>query len=251
MISIKLLNKTDSSASFLIKGTNNAFMNAVRRTIMSDVPVLAIDEVTFYENSSIMFDEFLAHRLAMLPIKTDMKTYKEGEKVTLILEKEGPCTVYSKDIKSVDPKIEVVDKNIPLLELKKGQRIKIEMDAVMGKGREHAKFQPAIIGYKNLPVITESKPFKEMKKAAEACPTKVLEIKANKIVFTDATGCTMCGECMTIPKEKNVLKIEYDKNAFIFNIESNGTLSNKEIMEKVSQTLQEKIEALKKEINAV
>ena len=145
----------------------------------------------------------------------------------------------------------MVDKNIPLLELKKGQRIKIEMDAVMGKGREHAKFQPAIIGYKNLPVITESKPFKEMKKAAEACPTKVLEIKANKIVFTDATGCTMCGECMTIPKEKNVLKIEYDKNAFIFNIESNGTLSNKEIMEKVSQTLQEKIEALKKEINAV
>src|SRR3989338_7010406 len=119
MISIKLLNKTDSSASFLIKGTNNAFMNAVRRTIMSDVPVLAIDEVTFYENSSIMFDEFLAHRLAMLPIKTDMKTYKEGEKVTLILEKEGPCTVYSKDIKSVDPKIEVVDKNIHLLELKK------------------------------------------------------------------------------------------------------------------------------------
>src|SRR3989344_4195216 len=157
MISIKLLNKTDSSASFLIKGTNNAFMNAVRRTIMSDVPVLAIDEVTFYENSSIMFDEFLAHRLAMLPVKT------------------------------------------------------------------------------------ESKPFKEMKKAAEACPTKVLEIKANKIVFTDATGCTMCGECMTIPKEKNVLKIEHDKNAFIFNIESNGTLSNKEIMEKVSQTLQEKI----------
>ena len=251
MLNIKLLNKTDSSASFLVKGTNNSFINALRRTIMADVSVLAIEDVTFYENSSIMFDEFLAHRLGLLPIKTDLKTYKEDEKVTLILEKEGPCTVYSKDIKSVDPKIEVVDKNIPLLELKKGQRVKIEMDAVMGKGRTHSKFQPAIVGYKNLPVITESKPFKEIKKAAEICPTKVLEIKANKIVFTDATGCTMCGECMTFAKEKDALKIEYDKNAFIFNIESCGGLSNKEILEKTAQILQEKVELLKKEVNAL
>lgn len=251
MLNIKLLNKTDSSASFLIKGTNNSFINALRRTIMSDIPVLAIDDVTFYENSSIMFDEFLAHRLGLLPIKTDLKSYKEGEKVTLILEKEGPCTVYSRDIKSVDPKIEVTDKNIPLLELKKGQRVKIEMDAVIGKGREHSKFQSAIVGYKNLPVITESKPFKEMKRAAEICPTKVLEIKANKIVFTDATGCTMCGECMTVSKEKDALKVEYDKNAFIFNIESSGALNNKEIFEKASELLQQKVEALKKEVSAI
>ncbi|MDO8538616.1 MAG: DNA-directed RNA polymerase subunit D, partial [archaeon] len=177
--------------------------------------------------------------------------YKEGEKVTLILEKEGPCTVYSRDIKSVDPKIEIVDKNIPLVELKKGQRVKIEMDAVMGKGRQHSKFQTAIVGYKNLPIIAESNSFKDMKKAAEICPTKVLEIKANKIVFTDATGCTMCGECMTFAKGKDELKIGYDKNAFIFNIETCGGLSNKEIIEKASELLQEKIEALKKEVSAL
>ena len=56
---------------------------------------------------------------------------------------------------------------------------------------------------------------------------------------------------MTFAKEKDALKIEYDKNAFIFNIESCGGLSNKEILEKTAQILQEKVELLKKEVNAL
>jgi DNA-directed RNA polymerase alpha subunit len=64
-------------------------MNALRRTIMVDVPCLAIEEVNFYENTGIIFDEMLANRLGLLPIKTDTKSYKKGDKVKLVLEKEG------------------------------------------------------------------------------------------------------------------------------------------------------------------
>src|SRR3989344_7061043 len=128
---VKKISESGNSVQLLVKGVDAAFMNGVRRTIMNAVPTFAVENVRVYENSSVMFDEMLAHRLAMLPLKTDLKHYKVGEKVVMMLEKEGPVTVYSKDIQSTDPKIEVVDKHVPLLKLVKGQKVKMEMDAVL------------------------------------------------------------------------------------------------------------------------
>ncbi|MFH1257208.1 MAG: DNA-directed RNA polymerase subunit D [Candidatus Diapherotrites archaeon] len=144
---VKVVSDKGAMLKFSVKGTDSAFANALRRTVMNNVPVFAIEDVSFYENSGVVFDEMLAHRLALLPIKMDLKHYKEGESVTMMLEKEGPGMVYSKDVKSTDPKIEVIDKRIPLTKLKKGQKLKIEMKAVAGVGKEHAKWQPAIIAY--------------------------------------------------------------------------------------------------------
>ena len=138
-------------------------MNAIRRVVMQDVPCFAIEDISIYENDSVMFDEFVGHRLGMLPIKSNAKGYKVGDSVKMVLEKEGPCEVFSKDIKSTDPKVEVSDKNIPLTKLGKNQRIKLEMKAVMQSGREHAKWQPAVISYQqdekdegNFTLIVES-----------------------------------------------------------------------------------------------
>ena len=152
-VTIKKISEKGSTEKFLVKGASIALMNSIRRSILEDVPCLAIEDVTIYENDSVMFDEFLAHRLGMLPVKTDFKGYKKGDTVKLVLEKEGPCTVYSKDIKSTDPKIEVLDKNIPITRLSKGQKLKIEMNAVAMTGKEHAKWQPAVVGYREVPSL--------------------------------------------------------------------------------------------------
>ncbi|MBU2100030.1 DNA-directed RNA polymerase subunit D [Candidatus Micrarchaeota archaeon] len=144
---IKQVKKGDKTIKFTIKGTNPAFVNGIRRAIQTSVKNLAVENVNVYENTSVMFNEMLAHRLGMLPIQVDAKTYKKKDKVTLMVEKDGPGTVYSKDIKSTDPKIEVVDKKIPIVKLGKNQRIKIEMDAVVDSGKTNSKWIPGIMSY--------------------------------------------------------------------------------------------------------
>ena len=148
MVSVKKIGEEHGVLKLQVSGVDSAFVNAIRRTIMQDVPCLSIEDVSIYENDSVMFDEFIAHRLGMLPIKSDTKGYKKGDSVKLVLEKEGPCTVYGKDIKSTDPKAEVADKKVPITKLGKGQKIKMEMKAIMLSGREHVKWQPGVVSFK-------------------------------------------------------------------------------------------------------
>ena len=146
MVSVKKVGEEKGVVKFELTA-DTALANAIRRVVMQDVACFAVEDVSIYENGSVLFDEFLAHRLGMLPIRSDAKGYKLGDSVKMVLQKEGPCTVYSKDIKSTDPKTEVVDKKIPLTKLTKGQKLKLEMKAVMHSGREHVKWQPAVISY--------------------------------------------------------------------------------------------------------
>jgi len=146
-LEVKKVSEKGGILKFSVKETDSAFANALRRTVMNNVPIFAVEDVSVFENNSVLFDEFLAHRLAMLPIRSGLKNYGEGESVTMTLEKEGPGMVYSKDVKSTDTKVEVLEKMIPLVKLKKGQRVKLEMKAVAGTGKEHAKWQPAIAAY--------------------------------------------------------------------------------------------------------
>ena len=157
---IQILEKGDNKARFLVKGSDYTTLNALRRVIISEVPSMAIEKLIIYENSSHLYDEILSKRLALMPLTTDLKTYslkkdcKCGGKgcarceVTLILEKSGPGTVYSKDIKSRDPKIKPFYDKIPLVILGEGQKLKMEMVAILGTAREHAKFQGALASYK-------------------------------------------------------------------------------------------------------
>jgi DNA-directed RNA polymerase subunit D len=228
-ISIKKIFEKGSTSKFLVKGVTTTTMNAVRRSVMEEVPCLAIENVSIYANDSVMFDEFLAHRLGMLPIKTDAKGYKQGESVKLVLEKEGPCTVYSKDIKSTDPKIDVADKKIPITKLSKGQNLKIEMDAVMQSGKEHVKWQPAIIAYQELAAIESTKDCNACEECVKICPKNVLELKAKKVVLTDPLGCILCGACRDTCKQ-NALKINVEPETFLLMIETQGALTAKECL---------------------
>ena len=129
---VKALTDNGTVSQIMVKGTTVAMINAIRRTVMSEVPILAIEDLTIYENNGVLFDEFLGHRLGMVPLTMDPKTYKAGDRVKVMLEVSGPGTVYSKDLIVADPGIEVVHKNIPLAKLKANQRIRIEAEAVAG-----------------------------------------------------------------------------------------------------------------------
>lgn len=194
MISVKKLGEEKGVLSLEIKDASSTFVNAIRRTIMLDIPCIAIEDISIYENDSVMFDEFLAHRLGLLPVKSSAKGYKLGDSVKMVLEKEGPCMVYSKDIKSTDPKVEVADKKIPIVKLGKNHKLKLEMKAVMQTGKEHVKWQPAVVSYE---------------------------------------------------------QDEKDPNRFILTLESTGSFSAKNIIEKAIHTIAEKTKQFSKEIKKI
>jgi DNA-directed RNA polymerase subunit D len=226
---IKVLSEKEGKVKLLISNTNPAFVNAFRRKIMSGLPVLAVEDVHIHYNNGLMFDEMLSHRLGLIPLKMDSKKYKEGDKVKLILDKEGPCVVHSSDIKSTDPKIEPADLNIPITKLAEGQKIKLEMDAIVGFGKTHAKWQPALVSFTELPIIKDEKGGKGKSYKADVLEM-VVDEKQRDIALTQNQ------------------KLEYDRSTFVFVIESFGNLSVKELFESAIEELHSKTKEFREEI---
>lgn len=150
---VEFIDKDDRDARFVVRGATPAFANGVRRAMLADVPTLSIDTVRFVENSSVMFDEVLALRLGLVPLTTP-EDFNPEHSVTLALDVEGPGTAYSGDIVCEDPEVEPADTNIPIIELKEDQRLEFEAEAVLGKGRNHAKHQGGVaVGYRHLQTV--------------------------------------------------------------------------------------------------
>ncbi len=140
---------------FSFKDTSNLIVNAIRRVVLDEVPTFAIEDVEIAKNDSPLYDETLAHRLGLVPLKTDLKSYNFKEsckcggvgcamcEVKMVLKQSDEGYVYSASIKSDDPQIVPVDTKIPLTKLKKGKEIECTLKAVLGRGRVHAKWAPA------------------------------------------------------------------------------------------------------------
>lgn len=145
---------------FSLKGVDTAYANTLRRIMGFEVPVMAIEEVEFRKNTSILYDEMISHRLGLIPLTTDLKSYNMMSEckckgagcasctVKLILKAQGPCTVYSSDIKSKDPEIKPINGKMPIVKLLEGQELEFEATAVLGQGKEHSKWCPGLVYYK-------------------------------------------------------------------------------------------------------
>ncbi len=246
---IKLLNKSENKLSFIIKGIDVTLANALRRFMVSETPVLAVDEVVFTKNSSALFDEIVAHRIGLIPLKTDLKSYEIKEKckcggkgcakctLNFKLNCKGPCTVYTSDLKSQDPEITPVYLNIPIVILLKDQELELEATAVLNVGRVHTKFSPCLAYYRSYPVIKINE---DCLKAIDVCPKGVFEEKNKKLVIKNEIACDMCKACEDTCDGK--IKISGKDDEFIFTIESWGQLSPKEIFETALDMFDEKLE---------
>lgn len=144
---IENLEDNNSVFRFVLKDATNSQANALRRMAINHVKCFAIDTVTFYENSSAIFDEYIAHRIGLIPIKTPSSGYSEEDQIQFTLEAEGPRIVYSKELESKDKEVKVANDAIPIIKLAAEQKIRIDCKAIMGKGATHSKFQPGIVTY--------------------------------------------------------------------------------------------------------
>ncbi len=246
VIEVKKIFEENGLTKYLIKGVDSVFMNSIRRITMNAVPCLAIDTVNIYSNDSVINDEMLAHRLAMLPIKTDVKGYKKGQSVKLVLEAEGPCMVTSKDIKSTDPKVEILEKEIPIVKLGKGEKLKLEMSAMMGVGKEHVKFQPGIIAYNQAPNINNEKSYK-IREILSEFPKGIIDEKAGKLFLVDPYNLKNSSQHEDLMKKFGI-ELEYSDDEFVLTIESTGQLDADEIVESAVDVLKEKLDTLAEEV---
>lgn len=245
-MNIKKVFEEGNQVKLMVTGTNIALMNAIRRTAMTEVPVLAIEELAIHRNDSVLFDEYIGARLGLLPLKTDLKTYKLGDKVKLVLKEKGPKVVTAADIKASDPSVEVINKEVPIAKLRENEELFIEMLAVVGTGKEHAKWQPGLIAYNEVPKLEGKVSEREAKEVTKACPKKILEFKAGKIIIEKPYECDLCGYCEVASKGK--LKLAPASNSFIFTVETYGSLSNQEILEKSAEILEEKCKEFAEEV---
>ncbi len=159
--SLEVINKDNQKMSVKLKGVPLQYANALRRICLNGVPIFAIDTVDIIENSSVLPDEGLAHRLGLIPIKTDLSRFNEPSKcecqsetgcsncrVMLVLDSgdsDETRTVLSNELSSEDDSVKPISDKIAIVQLTQGQRIKVECYARLGRGTEHAKWNSANI----------------------------------------------------------------------------------------------------------
>ena len=146
--SLDVISKDSEKIAIKLKGVPLQYANALRRVCLNGVPVFAIDTVDIIENTSVLPDEGLAHRLGLIPLKTDLSKFNESDKILLVLdsgESDQTRAVLSSELSSEDDTVKPVSDKIPIVQLAPGQKIKIECYARLGRGTEHAKWNSSNI----------------------------------------------------------------------------------------------------------
>jgi len=257
---VEILELSDRNAKFIISGISPAFANSLRKSMLAEVPVMAIDEIQIYTNTSFLFDEQLGLRMGLIPIKTDTSLFNLPEKcscegkgcssceVSMTLNIEGPKTVYSRDIVSDSPDIYPVDKNIPTVELKKNHKLIIVCIARLGIGRKHAKWQAGIsCGYKNLPILN-IQGCDGCGRCVEACPRGILRIRDDIVEVTDILDCSMCKLCEK-ECETESIKVGESQDTFIMNMETTGSWKAFDFVIEAAKTIKDKAKELDEILN--
>ena len=156
-MSLQVIDQNEQKISVKLQGMPLQYANALRRICLNGVPIFAIDTVDILENTSILADEGIAHRLGLIPIKTEFSSIDsniESDKVMLTLDSGDTTetrTIFSGDIQSQDNIIKPISEKIPIVTLAPNQRIKFEAHARLGRGTEHAKWNSA-----NIATLTET-----------------------------------------------------------------------------------------------
>jgi len=238
---MKIIKKTKEEFIFASE-MSESLANAIRRSVL-EIPVLAVDEVEFYKNDSVLYDEVLALRLGLLPLEIEKLKMQEecnceGKgcskcMIQLKLNAKGPGMIYSKALKgSAKP----VYQDMPLVYLADGQELELVAFARLGKGIEHTKFSPGLVYYRQVPEIEGNKKNAE---AIKKYPQGILKFEDNEVKFVDKYNCSYYDS----GKEQE-FRIVPGKE-MVFCVESWGQMPAKEILLEAINSLRENLDEFK------
>jgi len=269
-MNVEIRELKENYARFILSDANPQIANALRRTLLADVPKLAIQTVEFhlgpimgedgkeYESAAPLFDEIIAHRLSMIPLPTylDELNFRnectcKGEgcpncTVMYSINKKGPGMVYSGDMEPLgSEKYRVKDEFIPIVKLAPNQAMLIYATAELGTGKEHAKFQAVQApAYKYYPEINfDYKKLDVSSFDVNCCPVHILEKRQGKIVVTDVEKCTLCRACEDAAP-KGAVEVRGDETKFIFQFETDLSLTAAQALLKAAEILEKKSKEL-------
>eukprot|EP00933_Yihiella_yeosuensis_P033972 TRINITY_DN27556_c0_g1_i1.p1 TRINITY_DN27556_c0_g1~~TRINITY_DN27556_c0_g1_i1.p1 ORF type:complete len:385 (+),score=66.59 TRINITY_DN27556_c0_g1_i1:49-1203(+) len=277
--SIEINKFSDEIVEFDMHGIDPPLANAFRRILIAEVPTVAISRCTIYQNTSVIHDENMAHRLGLVPIKFEPDNlewrapeadFSEEDSIMFTLHKkcsqrEKQLSIYSRDLcwKPLSEKQEErykddpprpVDGDILLAHLKPGQEFEVDCYCEKGIGKDHAKYSPVCTAtYRLLPDIRLPKDIlgDDAQKLKKCCPMDVFDIedvagKGKRAYVKDSRKCTTCRECIeSFPGQEKGLLLGKRKDAYIFTIESVGQLPATALFERALSKLQAKCERAK------
>jgi len=259
-----LISLTEDTIRFVTSGINNAFANTLRRTMVAEVPIMTIEDIFYFDNSSLVPDEILAHRLGLTPLTTDLDSYVLPEdcdceaelgcpkcRAVLTMDVEADeeiITVYSGDLVPDDPKTAPVSAKIPLAKLAPNQAIRFEAYAQLGQGKTHIKWSPvSMCVYQNVSLV----PVKNKIKIEECildCGDAAVMV-GDKVKVIDIQKFEACKRCRElIPRDVIMENLVPDE--FLFTVESNGALKPQRIVAEAVKILKKRLGALSAKIDA-
>ena len=254
---VEVLSHRDDAIKVLLEQTEPAFVNALRRVLIADVPKMAIEDVEFhlgpiraedgkeFESVAPLFDEMIAHRLGLVPIPTDLGLYNRREdcptchgegcpSCTIIysLNKRGPGLVTSADMEPIgDAKLRPKDPGIPIVQLAEGQAILIYATAQLGTGKEHAKWQPTHgVGYAYYPTLKAgTKALDPLDPSVPFCSAHMLTTSLEEETVELPDDCAVCAKFREAYKVDSV-KVSSDPTRFLLQFETDGSLPAKDVL---------------------
>lgn len=265
-------------------GVDASFANALRRIIISEVPTMAIEKVYVFNNTSIMQDEVLAHRLGLIPLNVDPRLFdcktassEDTDVNTIVLEMKVKCekkgdtllhsNVYASDLKFIpkgsqspdlfpNQQVSVVP-DILIAKLRPGQEIHVELHCEKNVGKEHAKWSPVgTASYRLMPEIEILEPIVDelAERFVKCFPVGVAAVNVIKGVKTavvvDPRKDTVSREVLRDPELASKVRLARIRDHFIFSVESVGQLKPEEIVIEALKVLMKKCVVVKEAIKS-
>jgi DNA-directed RNA polymerase subunit D len=225
---------TNTKEKLVLKGEiSESLANAIRRSV-SEIPVLAIDEIELYKNDSALYDEIIANRLGLVPLVTE-KSMNSKTKIEFKLSREGPCTVFSGDLKGP---ADVVVQDIPITLLGEGHKLELVATAVLGKGINHAKFIPGLCYYRHLSEVKASSDIDKIIQGSKFALIKPIKSGSKWICDLNDSEIEMIQRI-----DKSAVS---DAKEMLFVIESYGNMPAKDIFQGALDALSDNLEEFEK-----
>lgn len=243
-MSVKIIKNTQEELIFVTE-INESLANAIRRSTL-EIPILAIDEMEFYKNDSVLYDEVLALRFGLLPLEQEkLKLREECDckgngcnkcSIQLKLKASGPGMVYAKELKGG---VKPVYPEMPIVYLAESQELELIAFAKLGKGIEHTKYSPGLVYYRHVPEIVGNKKDPEVIKRY---PTGILKFENGEVTFVNKYMCDYYDS-----DNNQDFKIVPGKE-LVFCIESWKQITPKEILLKSIKSLRNNLDEFEKSL---